>query len=481
MAAAFAQVCSGSPSQARLSPVSTTEGLSVSGRRLSGMDPSSTDPTVAPAPAYAPWGREKVRAALGLAVWEVELAVETGLLRQLPDRRFEAAAVAAALADPETFRSRLAAERRLNATEAAKRLGISRQRFARVVQQAGIAPVATEVVDKYATVLTVRYYRAADVEALRPSVAADVVLRAATTAVGRSAVARKAARTRARNRERARSARAELEAARAAAATSPVAVLRYGAALAAGRPKAPGFLRRFAADPAVARLAALVDNCRLRDEEHGRMAGEVLEQVRLAYQAMAGPGEIRRRLGVEPQAFPGHAELIDGFVERRLLAAWAVDPPEWLLAERAAAAADEAAQAAHQARASEQRQVLEAAERAIRLTDEAVAELFDLPMALIAQLRPRRHGSWSVEYVRQLRAHPPAWLQDEESAREEAARRSARRAEAKARKAQRRVAWRWAWARELGVPVEQVPERCPKPTPAAIRAARANPPRWARA
>jgi hypothetical protein len=426
------------------------------------MDRSSTDPTVAPDPACAPWGREKVRTVLGLAVWEVELAVEIGLLRRLPDRRFEAAAVAAALADPEGFRSRLAAERRLNATEAAGRLGISRQRFARVVEQAGLAPVATEQVDRYATVLTVRYYRAADVETLRPYVAADIVLRAAATSVGRS------------------TARVELEAVRAAAAISPVAVLRYAAGLAAGRPKAPGFLRRFAADPAVARLAALVADCRLRAAEHARMTGEILEQARVAYQAMAGPGEIRRRLGVEPQALAGHVELIDGFVERRLLAAWAVNPPVWLLAERAAMAANEAAQAAHQARACEQRRVLEEAERAIRLTDEAVAELFDLPVALIAQLRPSKRGRWSVEYVRQLRVHPPAWLRDEERARKEAARRSARRAEAKARKGQRRAAWRHAWARELGVPVERVPERCPKPTPAAIRAATANPPRWAR-
>jgi hypothetical protein len=444
------------------------------------MDRSSTDPTVAPDPACAPWGREKVRTVLGLAVWEVELAVEIGLLRRLPDRRFEAAAVAAALADPEGFRSRLAAERRLNATEAARRLGISRQRFARVVEQAGLAPVATEQVDRYATVLTVRYYRAADVETLRPYVAADIVLRAAATSVGRSTAARRAAGTRARNRERAATARVELEAVRAAAAISPVAVLRYAAGLAAGRPKAPGFLRRFAADPAVARLAALVADCRLRAAEHARMTGEILEQARVAYQAMAGPGEIRRRLGVEPQALAGHVELIDGFVERRLLAAWAVNPPVWLLAERAAMAANEAAQAAHQARACEQRRVLEEAERAIRLTDEAVAELFDLPVALIAQLRPRKRGRWSVEYVRQLRAHPPAWLRDEERARKEAARRSARRAEAKARKGQRRAAWRQAWARELGVPVERVPERCPKPTPAAIRAATANPPRWAR-
>jgi predicted DNA-binding protein (UPF0251 family) len=90
-----------------------------------------------------------VRAALGLAIWEIELAIETGLLRRLPDRDFEATAVEAALADPEAFRGLLAAEHRLNAADAAGRLGISRQRFARVVKQAGLEPVAEEQVHRY--------------------------------------------------------------------------------------------------------------------------------------------------------------------------------------------------------------------------------------------------------------------------------------------------------------------------------------------
>lgn len=53
-------------------------------------------------------GREKVRAELGLAVWEVELAAETGLLRRLPDRSFDPASVKAAQDDLEAFGRRLA-------------------------------------------------------------------------------------------------------------------------------------------------------------------------------------------------------------------------------------------------------------------------------------------------------------------------------------------------------------------------------------
>ncbi len=53
-------------------------------------------------------GREEVRAVLGLAVWEVELAAETGLLLRLPDRSFDPLSVRAALDDLDGLRRRLA-------------------------------------------------------------------------------------------------------------------------------------------------------------------------------------------------------------------------------------------------------------------------------------------------------------------------------------------------------------------------------------
>jgi hypothetical protein len=65
------------------------------------------------------FGRERVRELLGLAVWEVELAVETGLLRRLPDRTFDPVSVNTAQVDLELFRRLLAAERRCNTSEAA--------------------------------------------------------------------------------------------------------------------------------------------------------------------------------------------------------------------------------------------------------------------------------------------------------------------------------------------------------------------------
>ncbi|MFD8527143.1 hypothetical protein ACFV0L_06990 [Streptosporangium canum] len=127
-------------------------------------------------------GRNAVRQLLGLSVREIELATTTGLLRRFPDRTFAPVSVRAAEADIEHFRRLLAAERRCTITEASARLGVSADRFKRITA-AGLAPVATEEIRKYGQTLTVRYYRAADVDALADHVHTDAELRAATRAV----------------------------------------------------------------------------------------------------------------------------------------------------------------------------------------------------------------------------------------------------------------------------------------------------------
>lgn len=171
-------------------------------------------------------------------MWEIELAVTAGLLERGADRRFDPDEVTRTAADLDTFRARLAREHRFNASQAARRLGVSAARFARVVAQTGLAPVAEEQVRKYGRVLTVRYYRAVDVDGLAAYATADQVLREAVTAVGRPAAARKAAVTRARNKERAEQARHELQAVRKQTTQgAAVALVRYAAALAAGLPR----------------------------------------------------------------------------------------------------------------------------------------------------------------------------------------------------------------------------------------------------
>ncbi len=98
-------------------------------------------------------------------------------------RTFDPVSVRAAEADIEHFRRLLAAERGCTITEASARLGVSADRFKRITAAAGLAPVDTEQIRKYGQTLTVRYYRAADVDALADHVHADAELRAAARAV----------------------------------------------------------------------------------------------------------------------------------------------------------------------------------------------------------------------------------------------------------------------------------------------------------
>lgn len=375
------------------------------------------------------WGREKVRAALGLAVWETNLAVESGLLTRGEDRRFDPVEVQKAVDDIEGFRARLRAEHRLNATEAAARLGISVQRFARVVEQAGLVPVAEEGFRKYGRFLTVRYYRAADVEALAPYAHADRVLREAVTSVGRSAVAQKAARTRARNKARATEARSELDALHERAKASPVSALRYATALALGLPDSPPFLRRYQDDDLVRTLIGMIDDSRLTVAERSTKFSDVQDLAHEAHSTMASPDEVRQQLGADISTMAAQAETIGRFMPRQELSRLAAAPPTWLLALRAAEAAADAESAALHARMSAERKVLDSAERALRITDDTAAELFGLPVDVVASLRPKKHsGHWHPQHVAQLLAHPPAWLHDEAAARQEVARRQARKA-----------------------------------------------------
>ncbi|WP_026117071.1 hypothetical protein [Nocardiopsis valliformis] len=390
-----------------------------------------------PSKQRAGWGRERVRAELALAVWEVELAAQTGLLPRLPDRRFEVGPVEAALADPRAFRLRLAAEHRLNATEAARRLSVSRDRFTRVAAETGLQPVSQTQVRKYGRILDVRYYRAADVDALIPHVRADIVLREAVTAVGRSEAARKAARTRARNRERAARARLDMYALEPAPGSPATQVVAHAAGLTEGLDRLPAFLHPFVHVPEAEHVTALVHDCRFTTAEHAAVLDGVTERARAALDTLVDPDEVWRRLGVYPGSTCDQPEELAGHLPASTVAAWAENPPEWLLSERAALVAAEAEQAAHRSREEEERRVLHQAEHALACTDTTVAELFGLPVDTVTQLRRLRGKAWNWTHVSQLRDRPPAWVRSPEAARAEVERRRARKTKAKERRKRR--------------------------------------------
>ncbi|MEU6712460.1 hypothetical protein ABZ897_13350 [Nonomuraea sp. NPDC046802] len=432
-------------------------------------------------------GRERVRELLGLAVWEVELAVETGLLRRLPDRTFDPVSVNAAQADAERFRRMLAAEHRCNVSQAAARLGVSAERFKQIA--AGVAPVAVEEVRKYGRTLVVRYYRAADVDALADLAHADAELRAAARAYSRSEAARKAATTRRLNLARAKTARAEVEAAKPAPDGDPVQVLVWTAALmeAAGIWPGPVKRLRLIADPLVPPLVATLREARLPRADLEAMLTALLTRATELIGLLVPPAAAERELGVPldltPTDLPRFGDHLFSHLLRELLSA----PPLWLSQARAD---QELRQAAHAethraaAEASRRRQaeqaVVEAADRAAsRLSNATVAELFGLPAEVTRLLRPKS-GRWSAEHVEQLLRNTPPWLRTESAARTEADRRRRAADDRTARLAARRLSWRQRWAEVLGVPLEQVPQAIGRPTSRAIEAVRRESPAWAR-
>lgn len=435
------------------------------------------------------FGRERVRGLLGLAVWEVELAVETGLLRRLPDRTFDPVSINTAQADLELFRRLLAAERRCNTSEAAARLGVSTDAFKRIAAVVGLAPVVTEEIRKYGRILTVAYYRTADVDALADHARADTELRAVARAVSRSEAAKKAARTRKLNLARATAARAEIGVIKPAPDADPVQVLLWAAALMAAGGVWPGPLQplRRMSDRRVDPLIATLREARLPRAELEGMLAELVERSTELIGLLVPPEVAERELGVPVPMLPADLPRFGDHLLAPVVHEVVSSPPSWLLRARAdreldLAADAEASRAAEEVsrrRRAEQAAVDDAVRVVSRLSDESVAEIFGLSVEVIRLLRPNS-GHWSAEFVAGLSRRTPPWLQGEAAARREADRRRRATANRARRRIARRLSWRRHWAEAFGVPLEYVPEAIGRPTPKAIEAARRDPPHWTR-
>jgi hypothetical protein len=415
--------------------------------------------------------------------------VETGLLRRLPDRTFDPVSVNTAQADLELFRRLFAAERRCNTSEAAARLGVSTDAFKRIAAVVGLVPVVTEEIRKYGRTLTVRYYRAADVDALADHARADTELRIVARAVSRSEAAKKAARTRKLNLARAAAARAEIGVMKPAPDADPVQVLLWATALMAVAGIWPGPLQplRRMSDRRVDSLIATLCEARLPRAELEGMLAELAERSTELIDLLVSPEVAERELGVPVATLPADLPRVGDHLLAPVLHEVVSSPPSWLLRARAdreleQAAHSEARRAAEEVsrrRRAEQSAVDDAVRVVSRLSDESVAEIFGLSVDVIRLLRPNS-GHWSAEFVAGLSRRTPPWLQDETAARTEADRRRRATVTRAQRLAARRLSWRRHWSEAFGVPLEYVPEAIGRPTPKAIEAARRDPPRWAR-
>jgi hypothetical protein len=143
----------------------------------------------------ASYGYRELQQKLQLRAWQMELALNSGLLVRAADGRFDAAAAAPHLTDPERFLSRLHAEELLNAVQAAAHLHISKPQFKRLVENKFVRARAHG---------EFRYgvyplYRRGDLDRVQVFVSDQLAAYAAASAARRAGAGAKAQATRQRN------------------------------------------------------------------------------------------------------------------------------------------------------------------------------------------------------------------------------------------------------------------------------------------
>lgn len=256
---------------------------------------------------------KQVRSVLGLSNDEVQLAVETGLLKARGRRHYDAGSVLAAAADREGLRARLAAEQRLNATEAAARLGVTTERFRRAVVANGLQPVKREYW-RYGRWIS--YYRAADVDALAPWLVLDAAARHVAAAAKRPEAARKAAETRRRNAEEKRTAREELAELIPSASTLGPELVRFVTALLVAYRQGTGKLGCCRHDHQVVRLASIMAKARLSDEERSKLLCDWHGPALEAASWLTDASKLERGYSLHPGSLCNQLPCVSGMVSQ---------------------------------------------------------------------------------------------------------------------------------------------------------------------
>lgn len=272
-----------------------------------------------------PVGRETVRRRLGgLSIDEIEDAVASGLLIRLPDRRFDAESVEFAVAMGAQWRQSLHDERRLNATEAASRLGVPVERFRRAVKAGQISPVAS-MPWKWGTIW---FYRGADVDALAGWLTVDAASRHVAAVSKRSAAARKGAATRRRNAAAAAAAREKLAKAEPGEGDSAVLVVRYVTAMLTGFGYRCQPLEAFTRLAGISELAHTFVAARIPAGEQEAMRLTWRDQGIQAAGALVKASDLNRSLGLAPGTLPGPLAHLGGWVSRHDVEMWIVQNPD---------------------------------------------------------------------------------------------------------------------------------------------------------
>ncbi|MCL4448684.1 MAG: hypothetical protein M1483_06925 [Actinobacteria bacterium] len=389
----------------------------------------------------------EVQKLLGLQRWEMFLALDTGLLSTLPDGSYNTASVEIALSDP-TWTDRLKAQRWLNATEAAKQLGITTERFRRVVQTTGLKPVGTENW-KYGRII--RYFRSCDVDSLMSLVALDVAERHVAAAENRTASAKKAAATRAHKLLLQKEARDLIALSEPTDDTHPVTALIWSFALSLNRyanrytiPKHP--LLQFIKDGKVKKAAAIVAQARFKPDEMIPLFDKAESIIRNRLSELSSVNETV--YAIRP------CRLVDVDKHMLLIAKRAAavdieqlkfDPPTWFSDLQNMAKIRQQLHDAEQKRAKQERETEKSVNNIFNnyLSDEAVAEIFGLSIDTVRQLRLTsktgvyKNGKWGLDYIDTLVGNKPKWITSEKNAQFEVNRRREKKRRIKKTRAQK--------------------------------------------
>jgi len=269
-------------------------------------------------------GREEVRRRLGgLSLEELEDAVTAGLLVRLADRRFDAESVAFAEACGEDWRRSLNDERRLNATDAARRLGIPVARFRNAVKAGQIEHVST-MPWKYGVI---KFYRGADVDALVGWLTLDAADRHVSAVSKRSDAARKGVETRRRNADAAKAARAVILAAEPIDGDSSVMVAMYVAAMLIGFRYNRGAFGEFGKYSEVENLAKEFVTARFSEEEKLALWSAWQGRGLTARQQLVRAKNFNALMGLAPGTLPIALPHLGGWVSQSEAQRWVQQNP----------------------------------------------------------------------------------------------------------------------------------------------------------
>jgi len=256
----------------------------------------------------------KVRELLGpLSAEQLRRAVAAGLLKTRGRDHYDTASVLDAHANLEAWRERLAGEELLNATEAARRLGVTTERFRRAVTANDIKPVE-RTYWRYGRYIS--YYRARDVDSLASWLVADAAERHVEAVAKRPEAARKAAETRRRNLEAKKAARDRLVPLIPGLGASDADIICFAVALLLAADKGCSKLQRFTRDKKVHELADLIATARLSKEEHQELLSRYHAQALKAARRFERVRDLENAHGLHPGSLYARLDCVAGTVSR---------------------------------------------------------------------------------------------------------------------------------------------------------------------